>query len=85
MGEAVVDDRKLAFGILRNHPRIWITTDTPEGPTLLGHLTGIVNDVPDLWICDHESWPWILNGDNATRIEEAALHIWQECLRNCDG
>jgi hypothetical protein len=85
VGTAVVGGQTLAFGILRNHPRIWITADAPEGPTLLGHLSGVVNDVPDLWICDHESWPWILSGDIADQIEEAAVRVWQECLRDCDG
>lgn len=85
VGEAVVDGQTLVFGIHGDHPRLWITADSPEGPSLLGHLSGLINGTPDLWICDHDSWPWILSGDIADQVEAAALRVWQECLRECDG
>lgn len=85
VGAAIIDDRSLVFGIHSDHPRLWITTDSTEGPNLLGHLSGLVNGEADLWICDHTAWPWILSGDIANQIEEAAVRIWHECIRNCDG
>ncbi|WP_205324582.1 hypothetical protein [Glycomyces sp. YM15] len=85
VGAAIVDDRTLVFGVHGNRPRLWITTDAREGPNLLGHLSGLVHEAPDLWICDHEAWPWILSGDIADQIEEAALRAWRDCIRNCDG
>lgn len=85
VGAAVIDGRTLAFGVHGGHPRLWITSGGPEGPNLLGHLSGLVNGVPDLWICDHDAWPWILSGDVADRIEEAAVRVWGECVRDCGG
>jgi len=85
VGAAVIDGQTLAFGVHREHPRLWITVDTGDGPILLGHLSGLVNGTPDLWICDHDSWPWILSGDIADQVEAAALRVWQECVRDCDG
>ncbi|MEU5154733.1 hypothetical protein [Glycomyces sp. NPDC021274] len=85
VGAAIIDDRTLAFGVDGDHPRLWITTDALEGPNLLGHFSGLADAAPDLWICDHSAWPWVLSGDIADRIEEAALRAWSDCTRNCDG
>lgn len=85
VGVATIDGRTLAFGGHSRQPRLWITADGPGGPRLLGHLTGLVHGVPDLWICDPEAWPWMLTGDNADRVEEAALRVWLDCQRTCDG
>lgn len=84
VGAAVIDGRTLVFGVHSDHPRLWITTDSADGPNLLGHLTGLVNGEPDLWICDPEAWRWILKGDIAEQIEAAAVRIWEECLRDCE-
>ncbi|MDA1361204.1 hypothetical protein O1R50_16350 [Glycomyces luteolus] len=85
VGGVMIDDRALVFGVHGGHPRLWITTDSPEGPNLLGHFSGLVNEAPDLWICDHEAWPWVLSGDIAAQIEVAAERAWRDCIRNCDG
>ncbi|GAA2127248.1 hypothetical protein GALLR39Z86_09220 [Glycomyces algeriensis] len=85
VGAAIIDDRTLAFGVHGDHPHLWITADAAVGPSLLGHCSGLVDNAPDLWICDHDAWPWILSGDIADQIEEAALRAWRDCVRDCDG
>ncbi len=85
LGEAVVDGREIAFGTRSTRPKLWISTAGAEDPRVIGHLTGLVLGMPELWICDDASWEWVNSGAVSAQLKEAAARVWADCVRNCDG
>lgn len=84
LGTAVIDGRTVIFGTQASRPRLWVGTGG-DAPRTIGYLTGLVLGEPDLWICDHESWPWVNSGEVSAQLKAAASRLWHDCERSCDG
>ncbi|THV40941.1 hypothetical protein [Glycomyces buryatensis] len=90
VGAAIVDDRTVVFGVHNNRPSLWMTAEHQPGsaeatvypsphlrrPRVVGYVTGLVLGKPDLWVCDPESWNWVLGGDVSARTESNTAITW---------
>jgi hypothetical protein len=87
LGRAWIDRRRLIFGTLTDAPRLWVAFHDPaeSEPSLIGYLTGLVYDEPELWLCDDAHRAWTLEGDNTAKLKRAAATVWSECRRDCEG
>ncbi|WP_026923231.1 hypothetical protein [Glycomyces arizonensis] len=79
-----IADRTVHFGTMASAPRLWLSFPDHE-PALLGYMTGLTVNEPDLWLCEPAHRDWTSQGDNTSRLKEAAGLVWFTCQRTCEG
>ena len=84
LGQDRIADRPVLFGTLTDAPRLWAAFDSPRD-ALIGYCTGLVGGEPDLWVCNETHRAWTLEGGNAAALKRAALRVWTDCRRECEG
>lgn len=84
LGRGTVLGREVHFGTLASAPRLWAALAYVEKP-LLGYVTGLVENEPELLTCDGPHRAWAGETATARELERAAASVWRSCLHDCEG
>ncbi len=84
IGETVIAERRLRFGILAQVPRLWVTVPD-QVPPVLGYLTGLDTGRPDLHITELDHFDWARQSGRGAHIKRAALTARKTAHRTCEG
>lgn len=84
LATATAAGRELAFCTFTASPRLWVAFNE-AAPELFGFLTGLTSGTPDLWISNYAYEDWIREADHTEQIRSAAVNVWEEHIRTCDG
>lgn len=84
LGRENILGRGVHFGTLASAPRLWAALTDADEP-LLGYVTGLVENEPELLACDGPHRAWVGDAATVRELERAAVSVWRSCLRHCEG
>lgn len=84
IAEAEIAQRRVQFGLLWGLPRLWIAL--PDHlPAVLGFLTGIDTDRPELHVTEPDHLEWACTKNRAAQIKREGLAAWRAAQKECEG